>query len=276
MRFVEEAETHLRGPDADLWVTQLEREHDNVRAGIHRALDMGNSDRALRLAGSMGAFWLRRGYIQEGQSWLYRSLDVGHAEPTQARARALLAVAALTLEAGNAQAARDAATESRATFEAIDDPRGAAYGACMLGAVARQLGATAEARVLAEGALAEFRALDDAAGTAAVLRDLGLLELLAGDLDLARELLEEGLDVIDNVRTTASGGRVLDALRATRSIAAARRPRPVGGTVGRSRTRHEPRHGEHHSRRGDWQSSRCCRRGPGALIAAESGEPSTW
>ena len=84
----------------------------------------------------------------------------------------------------------------------------------MLGAVARQLGATAEARVLAEGALAEFRALDDAAGTAAVLRDLGLLELLAGDLDLARELLEEGLDVIDGVRTTASGGLVLDAVLA--------------------------------------------------------------
>ena len=106
MHFVEEAETHLRGPDADLWVTQLEREHDNVRVALEWALDMGNTDHALRLAGSMGAFWLRRGYIEEGQSWLYRSLDARHAEPTQARARALLAVAALALEAGNAQAAQ--------------------------------------------------------------------------------------------------------------------------------------------------------------------------
>ena len=216
VQFVEEAETHLQGTDADLWVSQLEREHDNVRAALEWSLDTGNADRALRIAGSMGAFWLRRGYLRDGRSWLQRSLDVGMPAPTRARARALLAAAALTLEVGNSRAARALAEESRDVFQSLGDARGATYAVCMLGAVARQLGDTAAARTLAEGALEEFRALDDAAGTAAVLRDLGLLEMLDGDLDLARQLLEEGLDAIDAVRTPASGGRMLDAALAPR------------------------------------------------------------
>ena len=43
-------EQHLLGPDQVRWLDRFEREHDNVRAALRRAVDTGETDDALLLA----------------------------------------------------------------------------------------------------------------------------------------------------------------------------------------------------------------------------------
>ncbi len=97
MGLAEQAEPKLRGPDIRVWLTRLEREHDNLRAALGWGLgvrDAGSGTReradgapaeavleAVRLAGALGWFWALRGALSEGRRWVQAAL---HALPTGA------------------------------------------------------------------------------------------------------------------------------------------------------------------------------------------------
>ncbi|MBV9599496.1 MAG: hypothetical protein JOZ87_21905 [Chloroflexi bacterium] len=66
----ERAEPKLSGPDEQLWVEQLEREHDNLRAALDSALSSGKPEAALRIGAAVWKFWVIRGHSAEGQRWL--------------------------------------------------------------------------------------------------------------------------------------------------------------------------------------------------------------
>ena len=63
-------EHHLLGPGQVSWLDRFEREHDNIRAALRRAVDIGEADDALLLAASVWRFWFQRGYLREGRAWL--------------------------------------------------------------------------------------------------------------------------------------------------------------------------------------------------------------
>ena len=63
-------EQHLLGPDQVGWLDRFEREHDNDRGPVDRAVDTGQTDEALLLAASVWRFWFQRGYLREGRAWL--------------------------------------------------------------------------------------------------------------------------------------------------------------------------------------------------------------
>jgi tetratricopeptide (TPR) repeat protein len=52
------------------WLERLDTEHDNLRTALGWALERGESDQALRLAGALAYFWILRGYMSEGRKWL--------------------------------------------------------------------------------------------------------------------------------------------------------------------------------------------------------------
>ena len=65
-------------------------EYDNLRAALRWAIDSGESERALRLAGGLWSFWSVRGFYTEGgrgcaRSW--RSTAAGQQAPGRARGR---------------------------------------------------------------------------------------------------------------------------------------------------------------------------------------------
>ena len=77
-------------------LASLGHEYDNLRAALRWAIDSGESERALRLAGGLWSFWSVRGFYTEGRAWLREvlALDAGRAgEGSRARARALQAAA---------------------------------------------------------------------------------------------------------------------------------------------------------------------------------------
>jgi predicted ATPase len=77
---------------------RLEREHDNLRAGLASALEHDTSC-ALLLATHLFAFWMASGYFAEGTRWMDEALARAPAR-TATRARALLYGCALAVRRG--------------------------------------------------------------------------------------------------------------------------------------------------------------------------------
>ncbi len=74
VKLAETAEAQLRGPEQAIWVPRLEKEHNNLRAVLHRALDHSQVETALRLVASLCWFWKLGGYLSEGRRWAEEAL----------------------------------------------------------------------------------------------------------------------------------------------------------------------------------------------------------
>jgi len=70
----EAAEPKLRGREQLAWLEQLDAEQANLRAALEWAIERGETETALRLAGTLHWFWYLRGHWNEGRSWLDRAL----------------------------------------------------------------------------------------------------------------------------------------------------------------------------------------------------------
>ncbi|HEX8982655.1 MAG TPA: helix-turn-helix domain-containing protein [Ktedonobacterales bacterium] len=70
-----QAEPHLNGRQARLWLDRLEREHDNLRAALGWSQGSGATTLAVHLAASLKEYWYWRGRIGEGLTWLLSTLS---------------------------------------------------------------------------------------------------------------------------------------------------------------------------------------------------------
>jgi predicted ATPase/class 3 adenylate cyclase len=77
LELVETASTGLSGSDQRELLSRLEREHDNVRSALDRAMAAGDADSAIRLAFGMWRFWQKRGHLYEAR----RRLEAIAAQP---------------------------------------------------------------------------------------------------------------------------------------------------------------------------------------------------
>jgi predicted ATPase len=68
------AEPHLLGIDRKQWLTQLEREHDNLRAALDHTISIGDASRAMVLCGTLWRFWQMRGHLAEGRRYTEAAL----------------------------------------------------------------------------------------------------------------------------------------------------------------------------------------------------------
>ncbi len=71
------ADPKLRGPEQVRWLDLLEREHDNLRTALRRAVDIRDEPEALQLALSCCWFWLMRNYRTELHDWPRRVAELG-------------------------------------------------------------------------------------------------------------------------------------------------------------------------------------------------------
>ncbi|MFD7584343.1 BTAD domain-containing putative transcriptional regulator [Kitasatospora sp. NPDC059811] len=60
---------NMHGPQQLHWLTVLERELDNVRAALRRAIDLGDEEQSLVLTLGMSWYWSLRGYSMEARGW---------------------------------------------------------------------------------------------------------------------------------------------------------------------------------------------------------------
>ncbi len=94
-------EPTLRRRDGAASWLRLDAEQPNLRAAMAHALATGQGAIALRIAGSLGWWWYRRGHVQEGRQWLAEALTAAPDAPVGVRMQGLLGDALLAYLTGD-------------------------------------------------------------------------------------------------------------------------------------------------------------------------------
>jgi non-specific serine/threonine protein kinase len=193
--WAEQAEAHLHGPDQVIWLAQLERELDNLRAALTWLLSDGQVLWAARMACALGAFWQRHGHYSEGRRWLQQVL--GHLHPNVApidvRGRVLQVAATLAYRQGDWQTAGEWLAESLASFRSTGDLLGVAKVLFDLGWIAIDRGEWSEGIRLNLESLAIARAQENPRAIYQALTNLGWAQLSGGEKEAAETLFDEAL-----------------------------------------------------------------------------------
>jgi predicted ATPase/class 3 adenylate cyclase len=213
------AEEGLKGPDQGLWLNRLEAEHDNLRAGMGRALERGDGAIALRLALRLSEFWWIRGYWREGHSWLERTLALDGPVDARDRAAAEFALGRLSIQLGDYDTAEAHFRESLDTRRQLGDALAEAEVLSALAMIALNRLAYDEARVSGEEALKLARKSGDRRGVATALRILGMTAREQGDYERALSLLEESMALGRALGDTAWTARVASQMGFTHRLA---------------------------------------------------------
>lgn len=149
------------GDQQRAWLTAIDREHDNLRAALHWAVDNDDADTALTIAGGTSwPHWLA-GTISEGRAWLDDAFACAGEASDGARALALTGRGLLDFLAGlpeQADAALEAALE---IFRAHDDREGMALAMSFYTEQPAVLGDLEEARRRRRATLAFYDGVSD-------------------------------------------------------------------------------------------------------------------
>jgi non-specific serine/threonine protein kinase len=194
LSLAEQAEPKLWGPEDAAWLDRLEREHDNMRVALSRALEFEVAALALRLAGALRWFWNMGGYYGEGRRWLEAALAKEGWGSAWARAKVLEGLGWLANQQGDLDRAEATAEEGlKLSAEAGLGEVVAADFQNVLGDAARLRGDYERAAELLEKGLALHREAGDTRGIAWSLGNLANVSSDRGAYERAKELYEEGL-----------------------------------------------------------------------------------
>jgi predicted ATPase/DNA-binding CsgD family transcriptional regulator len=198
LALAERAAPQLYMEHQQTWLARLQAEQANLRLVLAWSEKTGDLDCALRVAVALWRFWQRRGYWEEGRSWLVRLLT--HPTAVEAVEPATWA-AALTGAVWLAHYQNDFAAVRTSLQEGLERYRrlGRADGLVDVlqgqALVAQSLGENRRAADLCEEALALSRTLGDRVRTAESLFHLSLATRELGDYARATALAEEALDL---------------------------------------------------------------------------------
>jgi predicted ATPase len=235
----ERAEEELSGPRQAECLQELDRDYENLCAAMRTAV-AGAAPDDLRIAAALGHYWLVRGLVSEGSSWLASALERREQAPAPLLAKALCAAAVLACFAGNYSVAEELASRTLAIssqligqrwrgralgllglahsgegrvelalqrqLEAIDverqsdDPWGTAFAINNAANLLALQGAGGAAYQYYEEALRIRRAREDTWGVSWTLFRLGSLVAWRGDFEHAIELLTESLAAARSLR----------------------------------------------------------------------------
>lgn len=191
LRLATQAQPHLAGAAQDIWMNRLGQEQDNIRAALAWSL-AAEPTLALKLAASVGRFWVMRGQLREGHNWLTRALDET-ARTERPRARALIFASWLAYKLGLLAEAEAMANEalSIATNQADRDMESRALS--HLGVFREHAGDYEQSCAYLTRCLDVVVELGDPLGEATALNNLAVALHLMGDIDNARDRAMQSL-----------------------------------------------------------------------------------
>jgi predicted ATPase/DNA-binding CsgD family transcriptional regulator len=187
-----ETDANYGGPGRQAALTALERELDNLRAALHWYLEQGDAENGISLGRTLWTFWVARGLLAEGRSWMAQLAAL----PDTAKAPALRA-AAQGIEATFAWRQGDYALAQSLFQAALPHLRQASVPRLLisvpidLGAIAVHQGDLSRAQAHLEEALAAARAAGQRVDEAIALGILGWVALMQEAYPTARALCEE-------------------------------------------------------------------------------------
>ena len=186
------ASPELHSRDQSVWFDRLQAEHDNIRAVLGEALERGDADVVLRLAGAVWGFWLTRGYWTEGRRWLESALAGSKESDPLLRVGPLSGAGLLAVWQGDPERGRAAADEIL-SFAAETGSKSARATALHLAAIASDPGDFDRVADLNTEVAQLARELGDAWLLSVAVNNLGAVALDRGEYERALELFEESL-----------------------------------------------------------------------------------
>jgi predicted ATPase/DNA-binding CsgD family transcriptional regulator len=210
LALVEQAAPHLFGPEQFLWLDHLEQNLDNLRAILQAATTGGAEERelALRLGAALPIFWVGRGHLREGRSFLERLLAGAEAIAAPVRLKALSALGMIQWGQNDMHGLEPVASEALALAREQGDQRYVPRAMIHRGAALMQERRDyAQAQACLEEALASARVLGDRSLLIYASSHLGRLAWYQGDAPRAIAWYEESLS-----QCRASGEKLLMSL----------------------------------------------------------------
>jgi predicted ATPase/DNA-binding CsgD family transcriptional regulator len=214
LALVEAVEPELVGPAQVMWLERLEEEHDNLRAAMRWSLEQVGGDEggqsqemALRLGAALRRFWMIRGHISEGRSFLEQALTARRGIVTRVQVKALQAAASLAVYIDDTEQAEILCGESLRLCRELGDKAGMAFSLFYLGMLENTMGNLTAARMHTQEALALDREVGDKGGVAWSLNNLADFASYQGEYARAQALIEESLTMhreLGNKRGIAS------------------------------------------------------------------------
>jgi predicted ATPase/DNA-binding XRE family transcriptional regulator len=121
LEIAERAEAGLRGADQQEWYASLHDDEANFRAALTFALDVGEAELALRLAGALWMFWRWAGLFREGRGWLDAALATAEGCSSAVRLRALWGAGWLAYHQGDYRGTDDTGRAMLQLLGDVDD-----------------------------------------------------------------------------------------------------------------------------------------------------------
>ncbi len=204
LRFIERCEPELRGPRQLPVLDQLEQELDNLRAALKWSMQNNGaqSTAGLRLAVAMTWFWLMKGYIYEGHTWLERALQNRMNEdsaPSPPLAKALCDLGMLALWQSDYRTAYAWLERGISMWQSLGDERNLAYARPHWAYLLWSQGDRALARALWEADAAVLRKRNDQWGLGWLVAWQARAAREANDFEAARHLYAESARLLQEV-----------------------------------------------------------------------------
>ena len=128
LALAEETAPNIQGRDQARLLGRLALEHDNFRIAFDWAIDRGEAEIAMRLAGALWRYWQGRGHLEEGAATVRRILAMPNADqPSQARIKLLDAGGGVAWWMGDIREADRLYEQQVADARAVGDPRALAW-----------------------------------------------------------------------------------------------------------------------------------------------------
>ncbi len=193
---------------------RTEREHGNLLKALQWYRDRADgAEGALRLAGALRYFWIKRGYFRQGRSELEQALSSYSGPTIRCKLQALHGLSGiLFFQGGQGPAAMRLAEELLAGADELSDPWFRATGCDLLGSLLMNYREVERAKPLLEAGLEGFRRLNDRWGIALSLDSLANHALICGDLPTGKRLLTESAALFREVGEIWSGAWPVRAL----------------------------------------------------------------
>jgi predicted ATPase/class 3 adenylate cyclase len=210
LKFAEEAESYMNGPQEMEWRMFLDAEYDNLRTALEWGME-NDVDKVLRLGGALHLFWERHGYEVEGRRLmnevLARAKTFPPAEGEAARkrimyqAKALNAIGFLGFGQGDNLGSLKAFEDSASLLRQIGEKLMLAQALAYIGIARAFLGNRELAYAAAEEAIALAREVGDKVTLGVALSNMaGVLAITQGDLKMIRPYAEEGIQLLKEAR----------------------------------------------------------------------------
>jgi len=189
-----QADHKMRGPRQVEWLRRLGSMRDNLRSALEWAIETGQTEIALQMAGHLSWFWSMRSELSEGRQWLGRVVGLPDA-PRYAKfyPYALAQLALHTWLQNGPKEGRPFVEQALSVARADEDKENIAWALSIFGLVLNQERDFIAAQSALEESRALFQEVGDSWGYAFAIGGLAMSANIQDDLETSLTRYEEEL-----------------------------------------------------------------------------------